>query len=329
MLPQFKRFLFAATIAASIAVSLSFSSWADTCDSFFKVTISKKLNQISKLDPGSGVQIDMGSKGKLNGYFLGRLLSVQGETTEAAFFITDGGTVGIHYFKIEKLDLSEIENGLEDSFRVVRSFNQEGGTCAAYSLYNCMRQLDERKVIQGDAFSKEMVDEDSRTHLIVRAVNHIYADSGSSFEGAIRKWAEKYSLKLNVIEGSGVPNYFNPFNWFQPKSKNAFRDSILKEVVEGRPVLIRFDCPKNMTTCSYSMVDNEKASENVVKLWLPKNEGETKSAGHAVVLTGIFSDSNGKTFLLVSDPNWQVVRLWNVEELDKVDAANMKAWSFK
>ncbi|MBI3543739.1 MAG: hypothetical protein HY075_10750 [Deltaproteobacteria bacterium] len=61
------------------------------------------------------------------------------------------------------------------------------------------------------------------------------------------------------------------------------------------------------------------------KLWTPKKWLQRRKGGHMVLALGVF-EVNGERKILVTDPNWQAPRLWDLDELDKAKGASIRAF---
>ena len=73
--------------------------------------------------------------------FIGRNLRLDGSTKKFSFFVPSENI--IHVLRPSELTI-ELNGKVIDGDRlqpVVAGINQEDGTCAAYSIFNCMRQL--------------------------------------------------------------------------------------------------------------------------------------------------------------------------------------------
>ncbi|MBI3543738.1 MAG: hypothetical protein HY075_10745 [Deltaproteobacteria bacterium] len=165
----FKRgfFLFAFLLCAQ-------GAWAATiCERFLVQASAVASSKRYDLVQGEPVKLQLGDDPALSDVvFLGRLVTIDGVSRELAFY--DSAKKLLHIVPVSKLSIQR-EGGealsADKTPPVVRSINQEGGTCAAFSIFNCMRQLHYVLGKKGsEALQKQLDNEQGRTGLLARVV---------------------------------------------------------------------------------------------------------------------------------------------------------------
>ncbi|MBC7690612.1 MAG: hypothetical protein H7222_02495 [Methylotenera sp.] len=288
---------------------------ADFCAGLVHAKFSSQSEQrVSKLKPGSlAVLTHTSLDQQLETHFLGRIQNAGGSSHSYLFY--DTASQEIHSIPADRVALSDAQGSAIEASRgklYVRSENQEGPTCAAYSLFNCLRQvaLDEKAP---DRVRLAVSDESHRIKLLMKAVNEIYIGKfGNALPGAIEKLATEHQLRTFTHPSSTI---------------EEFRASILRDLNSGWPVLTSFSVPEKMVETAYSIFEHDspeivRSSKN---LWIPASSTTTRSHdAHVVVLLAAF-EAQGEEFILVSDPNWQMPRIWPASYLDRLFSGRMAA----
>ncbi len=248
--------------------------------------------------------------------FLGKTLNLNHTLEHALFF--DVKNFEIHILPYTQLQLQKPTTTLKSIF--IRSENQVGGTCAAYSMFNCLRQTELSLQAEApEALKKAFQDESARIRTLMRATHDYYMKSESIGQ-----------VFQKLASDSGVKTFIHP-----RRDASMFQESILEHLRQGHPTLLRFSIASEMLKTEYTLFDHApnltapKAMDR--RLWVPfQSKGffdRAQSAGHAVTLLAEFKDTLNRHWILVSDPNWQAPRLWPVEYLSRLKSANLEAWS--
>jgi hypothetical protein len=269
------------------------------------------------VDIGSKVHIvPGGGRAPFNATFIGRSVSVEGRDYYA--FFKEGSSSEI--FVIPPSDSIRIKsmNGkalTSNSFRSTAfGLSQTGGTCAAYALYNCFRQLDIHQKNGNGDLKKWLKDEPSRVSFLMGLVNDLYIEArgSSNLEKIIQKKATELGFEVTDIPGTS----------------RKFKQWMIESLQKGWPVLFRFSHGRTEQEMSYRIVNLASKDDKPypTHLFLPVKPGELSVGGHAVLATGYF-EHNGEHYVIVSDPNFGHPRLWNVDLFDRGYIANMHGWA--
>ncbi|MBC7691367.1 MAG: hypothetical protein H7222_06320 [Methylotenera sp.] len=290
---------------------------ADFCAGLIHAKFDAPVDEAAaRISPGTTAILTHRSlKKELVTRFLGRFQLPDG--SEHSYLFYDTAAEEIHLIPASRMHLSDSKDTAVKSEQVklyVRSEMQEGGTCAAYSLYNCIRQVG-MKPSPPAQVQDGLATESERLRLLMKAVDQIYVEPepGDAVAHTIENLATEYGLKSRVISRS---------------SKDGFRSRILKDLQTGWPVLARFDTEENMLPTAYTLISHEgpKVEPNDRDLWVPKPIKAGNFGSHAVVFLAAF-EAKGEQFILVSDPNWEVPRIWPVSYLERMNTAHMAAWT--
>ena len=288
------------------------SAWATICEKFLIEANAVAASTKYRLAPGEAVKMQFGDEpAQVAAVFLGRLVPLDGVAKEFAFY--EPGRQLVHLILIEKTNIQRPTGegiSADDTAPLVRSINQEGGTCAAYSMFNCMRQMQLLGQDGNDVLKTELESEQGRSGLLVRIVNQLYIEKQNSSD-VLTGLTTKYGYKSYEIPWNG--------------KKSDLKDAIIKYLNSGWPILLKFDVPKTMSTTDYTIIDHAKEKELSKNLWVPKGIMPGKGQSHMVTVLGIF-ETDGKQMLLISDPNFQAPRLWDIDELKKANSASIQAY---
>lgn len=279
------------------------------------VILPPKVSPKYSLAVGQHAQLQFEGKPTLDTIFLGRLLRINHSPKDLAFF--DGNEMRIHVVPSDGVSLWGANTAGElvpvdqnTSHPIVRSINQVGPTCAAFSIYNCMRQMHYWEYKGNGALANHLAEEQDRTRFLVLIENMYYLDK--EYNSAIEKLTTTLGFKTYEL---------------QSRDSEGFTQEVIKYLGMGWPILLRFDVPENMSTTPYTMHDYKDSTDYERRLWLPKSPDE-KSTGsaHLILIVGTFSWEK-ETYLLVVDPNWQAPRLWKINELSKLTSAGIRGWA--
>lgn len=302
--------LFAALLALS-ASGTSIARAADFCERYLvDAGAVAKAPGAYGLARGDRVKLRAGAAQPVNAVFLGRLVGLDNTTVDLAFY--DPTAALIHVIPKDRISITRgtpTETiAIEDTSPAVRSVNQEGATCAAYSMFNCLRQMQ----YDGHEGNKKLKDaisnEPGRLSFVVRAVTRLYSDHVADLM-TLDELATTYGFKIYKI----------PYS-----SAKELKSEVLKYLGQGWPITLAFDVPNDMTTTPYTIIDHSNDKPLDRRLWKPKGMLQGRNSRHMIVALGAF-EVDGKTMILVSDPNWQAPRLWDLDDLDRANPSSMDA----
>lgn len=247
-----------------------------------------------------------------NASFLGQLIGLDGKPQDYAFLDHINSTV--HIFPEQKVNFTDLYNNPKsvqeiDPEKLVKTQQQEGGTCAAFAIFNCQRQMLYSGHKGNGKNAKELSSESERIKTIVKAVDDYYIDG--NFRDAIEEMAERLGYKVGEISRS---------------STQKFKEGILNNA-HKHPILIRFDVQKKMGKTLHSTIDHGSGETLSTKIWQPTASGEPSGGGHMILITGAVKGPTGKTYLVVQDANWHTIRLWDADLLDRLNSASLRAWT--
>ncbi|MBI3555198.1 MAG: hypothetical protein HY074_02900 [Deltaproteobacteria bacterium] len=198
-----------------------------------------------QLAHGEAVKLQFGDETAMaDAVFLGRLVPLDGVATELAFY--ELGRQLVHVIPISKISIKRVSGedvDVQSSTPVVRSINQEGGTCAAFSMFNCMRQMHLFGQDGNDVMKAELATEAGRMGLLVRIVNQLYIENQNTT-----------TVIANLTTKYGFKSYEIPWS-----NGGDLQEGLLKYLGQGWPVLLRFDVPKDMTVTDYTIIDRSNA----------------------------------------------------------------------
>ena len=305
--------------AVTLSLFLFTSAWggARFCNDLLVAKVEMSDADVDATIPvGTTAYLEHPSLGtRIETQLLGRLLSQDG--SDEIFVFLEIGNQTVHYVNAKKTQFFSSQNSRVPAERIklwVQNEAQEGGTCAAYSLYHCLRQIQFFKNAP-KTLKDRFLSESSRIRVLVDSVNKVYLEKGSNLSSAIQKVALNQGLDVYSI----------------PRTTGAaFKKSVFEELRKGWPVLLRFNVAKSMTPQELKFLDHsgdETTSMNQ-KLWVPFSGYffQRGPGGHAVVLMSTF-EAGGKTYILVSDPNWKFLRIWPSEYLERLESADLWGWT--
>jgi hypothetical protein len=269
------------------------------------------------VDIGSKVHIvPGGGRAPFNATFIGRSVTVNGKEYYA--FFKEGSSSEI--FVIPPTDSIRIEsmNGqalTSKSFRsTVHSINQVGETCAAYSVFNCFRQLQIHGKQGNGNLNTKLRDEVERVSFLTGLINDLYIEArgSSNLEKVIQNKAAEHGFEVTNIPGMS----------------RKFKQWMIESLEKGQPVVLRYNHGRDVQEMPYSIVElaHQNGKTYAQTLWLPVKPGEASTGGHAVLATGYF-EHHGEHYVIISDPNFAHPRLWNVNLFDRGYIANMHGWA--
>jgi hypothetical protein len=249
--------------------------------------------------------------GEMN--FLGISRRIDGSTGGLFFF--DPAQNRIHYIPQSLVVVNETGTartlGVSELEPVVRSINQEGGTCASYAMFNCFHQLYASNRLGNGMMVHHMENEASRQRFYTKNIMRYYGS------------ASHVGAESDVAKALGYVT-----KSFKTSSPKALAESLSQASAGGWPSLLRFDVGKEMAQTSYEIFNHETQEVASRKLWLPTRDGRS-SGGHQIMALRLFIEASpAKTpWLVVVDSNWQAPRLWRVSELNQLQRARIAGWT--
>lgn len=243
-------------------------------------------------------------------HFLGASRLLDGQIGGFLFF--NPHNLEIHHVPVTKMSIFDSDNKpvlLDKLEPVVRSINQQGGTCAAYGIFNCMHQLYASGHLGNGTIVNRMATEAERQRLSVRITMEYYGDN--THVGAESEVAKELGYVVSNLDSS---------------SGNNLAKSIRRSSELGWPMLVRFDVGKKMSQTPYTITNHENDIVSSRRLWTP-SDGRGSAGGHQIVFLRTFTDLQGNEWIVVIDSNWQGPRLWSIQELAKVRSAGIRGWT--
>jgi hypothetical protein len=227
-----------------------------------------------------------------NAIFLGQLVRPD-SSLDSYMFLSDDK---IYYVDASSVDFQQT-TGLE---RVLKLYEQEGGTCTAYAIDDYLQQTNFAGFTGNGKLAQTLSTEEGRTQLLVDAVNQYYLTP-----------QHKYSI-------AGILNGYGKNFDFTCRSR-SFNDAdaaisfVQEQLTSGHPILISFNLGPDMATSPFTLVNfNAPTAEMDQRLWIPRKVGERNSGAHTVVAAAIFS-VGGHPELLMLDSDWPEPRIWDVD----------------
>lgn len=301
-------------------VLLSFApAWAqdDHCVTHHIITVLGEAPANDwKLDFGTKVHVQ--PKGQDSGFdatFAGRSYSTQNK--ESYHFFKHGSSDELYIAEQDPVRL-KFSNGDPLASFWVRSSPQSacqiGNTCAAYATFNALRHVQYIGIRGNGLLSRKLDNPTEQDAFLASIITRLYGNNNKArtLDEAISTYAASYGF--HVLS-------FSP--WTHP-----FKDTMLKHLKKGLPVIMRFDIATTQTPTPYRLLELSGAKDYAERLWIPRRANDPKHSdgiGHAVLATGTF-EHNGKQYIIVVDSNWSQPRLWDADLLDRADDANMRAW---
>ncbi len=297
-------------VAYSATAAVSFCN-----DTLTAKTLLSGADLIKKVPLGTPAVLEHATlEAQVETLFLGKFIGQDGQAESYGFY--DPRLKNVHFVSPEKTRVLAADQNIisPEQFKLfVQNESQVGGTCAAYSLYHCLRQVslsDHAPALLKDSFSSES----ARIKSLMKAVNGVYIADGKSFRNTVIAMSKERDVSL-----FDLPN----------KSKVEFKASFIKHLKMGWPILFRFDIEPNMVDQDLTLLDHRgpNTEELRKRLWIPFKGGFLKSprGGHAVIALGLV-ETYDRQYILISDPNWELPRLWPIEYLEQASAARMSGW---
>jgi hypothetical protein len=292
----------------------SLSAFADYCGGILQLESISGASKKYALPQGASVRLrEEGTENAWDMVFIGRTFRLDRSTQDFAFF--ESKTSMVHFFDAKKIRIETLgEDGSGTSYGkiapLVRSRNQQGNTCAAYAIFNCFRQLHELGHTGNGNLAVVLADEGDRQDFLAALINELYivATQGREMAATVRQSAHRLGFSAEEVMGPTLPG------------------TVLGDLEQGRPVLLRFDCGQTQCELPYRVLDHSEGQRLSTQLWQPRKGREPTPGGHAILLSGVFSAADGTRWIVAHDPNFQAPRLWPVANLDRFDEARIRAW---
>jgi hypothetical protein len=292
-------------------------AWAE-CPQYF----ARLAKDIPRVEIGQLVQFAEAHRPPRPGIFLGRLVDVDGSSKLVGIYEPRKNV--IHYIPEEKFHLDRPAGPVrkEELTPIVRNVAQVGPTCAAFSTFHCLREIHLRGGANpGGPLPRALASESERMRLLTTAVNQQWNYSGVALRD-LNNVVNEYGMEAEKVSGF---------------TKKALRTNIDQHLAEGRPVMLDYDITQEMMRPDYKIF-LEGAELEKLRLWLPYRrpanwlsrlglQRRRPGGRHRIVLLAQFTHG-GKKRYLVSDPNWELPRIWDGSEFEETDA-NMVAFVLK
>jgi len=247
---------------------------------------------------GSEIQLSKNGKNLRPGLFLGRLIEPNGKLSSFMFYDTAANTV----MYVDKDSIEVKDRGFQD---VLDLYEQQGGTCTAYAMYDFLQQMNLAGFAGNKALNKTLADEQGRTQLLVDIVNQYYLEPQHQFSttGILNGFGKKFDFKCKKKSFNDI---------------DSIREFFQTQLETGMPVLIGFNVGPDMFNPSFKMLDYDHPKDKVDKrLWIPRQRGQRESGGHSVAAVAAFT-LKGHLALVMLDSDWDRPRVW---EFDRVFTA--------
>jgi hypothetical protein len=239
-----------------------------------------------KYGPGTELELSNGGDPR-PGLLLGRTDSPERGADE--LIVMDVRKKRILYVDRSLLDSSMRWSSI---FPYADPVEQSEGTCAAYAMYNTVRQLDVLRLIDGPKSLEENV------RLIGYFINEYYLNPSRRNSIA--------TIMSSVGERMGFKCRKKAFD-----DRRDLLDAIDARLDEGLPVLIEFEIGSEMVSSTYDLLEYEADEpEKDPRLWLPRRKGQRSGGGHAIVLTSSFRYGR-RTKYVALDSDWTDPRVWD------------------
>ncbi len=266
-----------------------------------------------KIGIGNQVTLSVNDAPAVTGIFLGRLIRIGGETKGVPLFLPNENKILL----APGLDTLVFDSGgkpiaPEELFPVARSVNQWGGTCAAFTIFNCLRQMSYRGFRGNNSLPDHLRSEEARWRLFLRIDEDYYKD------GDHRQTEEKVAAEMG----------FKIYRISTDVAPSAFKSEIDKYVGNGWPVMIAFKVGQEMWQTPYVIEDLEHGNTIDRRLWTPRTHltsPRSSYAGHQILVVGVIQTAQGRHYVVV-DPNWQAPRLWPEEEFNDLYNTGIQSW---
>lgn len=278
-----------------------------------KAYLGSQLGARYKLEIGQVLEIEIIKNGRAERQivsFLGKARHIDGSISGAFFFNAE--KMRIEFIGIEHIQFFERTNliDLDEVAPIVRSINQQGGTCAAYAIFNCFRQLYEDGYLGNGMLAHHLGDEASRNRFFVRINSDYYSDG--NHRGVEDDVARELGFEIQRLD---------------TRNAQSLADHLRRLSSNPWPVLLYFDVNSSMSETPYIIYNHMTDSVADKRLWQPRPSGNSSPGGHQILVIKTFVDTKGKEWLLVVDSNWQAPRLWDIQALRHIHAARIGGWS--
>ena len=184
---------------------------------------------------------------------------------------------------------------------VIDSYQQAGGTCSAYAIYNFLQQTNLAGHTGTGELKKILSTEEGRTFLLADAINEYYLTMSHrySLRGILNKYGKSYGFTCKMMKTD---------------SYEKAKASVLKQLATGLPVIFSYNIGPNMVKGPFAMeVYDNRGPALDERLWIPRRVGERNSGGHTIVAVGAF-EFGEKTYLVMVDSDWSEPRVWDMDE---------------
>lgn len=242
-------------------------------------------------------------------HFLGASRELNGNI--GGYFFFDPAQMEIHYIPKVEMELTlasaPVDPGKVEP--IVRSINQEGGTCAAYAIFNNIHQLLALGSIGNGLVVRRFESEAARNKTYVWIDQKYYGDG--DHRGAENEVAAELGYEISRLDSS---------------SPQALAASIRHSSGMGWPMLLYFSVDAKMSQTPYTIFHHGTKETASRRLWLPRRD-YVRKGGHQINVFRSFVDLEGREWLVVVDSNWQAPRLWPIQELNYVDVADIGGWT--
>ncbi len=276
----------------------------------------KALSSTAEFDLQIGDQIDLeldSAHGKIFSdlSFLGLGRNLDGSPLGAFFF--DPQRMQIDFIPITEIQFYSADQTPLDINRiapVVRSINQEGGSCAAYAIFNGVHQLCRMNSIGNGMIVHHLADETGRNRLFTRITMEYYGDE--THVGTEHEIARELGYEMERLN---------------TRSVRDLADSLRRAAESNWPSFLYFDVGPEMWRTPYVIVNQSSGEKADQRLWLPKDSASRKYAGHQILVVKTFEDAEGQEWIEVIDSNWQAPRLWKIGALDRLESGEIGGWT--
>jgi hypothetical protein len=314
---SFLEFVSFVIIALCFILSQSYASFLAE-QVVAKVEVQESKESRFLIYPGHLAEVKLESeKNYFSAHIVGRIVHTNGQTAEIAFFVPQKNSlffINSSDFYLYDSKNTKISN--EKIFPVIRSFEQVGGTCMAFTLYNAIRELDFITKGFRKKLRKDLSTEEGRTLFLVKLINEYYIESVGYDKKVINFINHEYNISLENL------NYNN-------RNLESLLKTVLFRLDRSYPVLITFNVPKFMDKLDYEIKNLSRRSKEYEFIWHPKKLNQKSFGAHAVLGVSLFKALDGETYIVIVDPNFELLRLWKLKEFQKVRASNMNFWSVK
>lgn len=184
---------------------------------------------------------------------------------------------------------------------VIDSYQQAGGTCSAYAIYNFLQQTNLAGHKGTGELNKLLSTEEGRTFLLADAINEYYLTMSHrySLRGILNKYGKSYGFTCKMMKTD---------------SYEKAKKSVLAQLATGLPVIFSYNIGPNMVKGPFKMeVYDNRGPVLDERLWIPRRVGERNSGGHTIVAVGSF-ELGEKTYLVMVDSDWSEPRVWDMDE---------------